>query len=597
MRAVRALIQASPVLALAAGLFVLAEGVLPNLVIVAMGAATGDIPAAVQDGLSSAAGRHLLVALAAAGAIYTLSLLRGPVEDALAAATRTRMALVHQRRVIDAVGGPATVAHLEDPRKLDLLASATGELRGDRAADAPMTLLSLWGDRLTGLVACAILATFRWWVGALLLITWLAVRRPARAFVVSRVMTFRRATGSLRKAGYLLGLASGGPAAKEVRVFGLVEWLLDGYRRRWLAAMRPSWQELGAIDRRIARISIVVLAAYLLTAGALGSDAYHGEISLRTLATMLPMLPISMQLGTITIADVSVESMLVSLPDLDALTDELAVGVQPRSGTTSAEGRPAEGVRFERVSFRHPGAEADVLRELDLTLPAGTSLGLVGLNGAGKTTLITLLARLHEPTGGRIVVDGIPAQRLDAGAWQRQIAIVSQEALRLPLSARENVTLATLRGEAVDTAALELAARRAGADTLIERLEHGWDTVLSPRYTGGTDLSGGQWQRVALARALYAVARGARILVLDEPTSQLDVRAEAAFYDRFLELTAGTTSIVISHRFSTVRRAQRIAVLENGAIAELGSHAELLAAGGSYAALFAVQAEAYGHRG
>jgi ATP-binding cassette subfamily B protein len=592
LRALHLLVAASPGLAIAAAAFVLAEGILPNLVIVAMGHATGDIPAAVSDGLDSSAGTRLLIALAIAGAVYAVSLLRGPAEDALAAAVRSRMTVVLQRRVVGAVGAPAGVGHLEDPETLDLLASATGEVRGDQAADAPMTLLSLWGDRLTGLVACIVLMTFAWWAGLLLAVVWLLVRRPARAFVVSRVTTFRRATGSLRQAGYLLGLASGGPAAKEVRVFGLAGWFVDRYRERWLAAMAPSWSELSAIDRRIARIALLVLAAYVVCAGALGHAAYTGSIGLRTLATMLPMLPMSMQLGSITMADVSVESMLMALPDLDALTDRLAPAAQA-AGTAAVADRPRQAVRFEGVRFRYPDAEHEVLRGLDLTLEAGRSHALVGENGAGKTTLVALLAALHAPTGGHIVVDDASLAQLDARAWQQRIAVVSQEALHLPLSARENVTLAGLRGQPVDEAALARAAEQAGADAVVDGLAHGWDTILSPRYPGGTDLSGGQWQRIVLARALYAVARGARILVLDEPTAQLDVRAEAAFHDRFLELTAGTTSVVISHRFSTVRRAARIAVLQDGVITELGDHATLMAAGGRYAQLFDLQAAAF----
>jgi ATP-binding cassette subfamily B protein len=591
LRVLRLLVAASPALTATAVLFVLAEGVLPNLVIVAMGRATGEIPAAVRDGLDSAAGTRLLVALAIAGAVYALSLLRGPAEDALAAAVRSRMTIVLQRRVVDAVATPTGIAHLEDPKTHDLLASATGEVRGDRAADAPMTLLSLWGDRLTGLVACGVLMTFRWWAGLLLAAVWLAVRRPARAFVVSRVTTFRHATGSLRQAGYLLGLASGGPAAKEVRVFGLAGWLVERYRERWLAAMGPSWRELGAIDRRIARIALLVLAAYLVCAGALGDAALTGAIGLGTLATMLPMLAMSMQLGTVSAVDVAVESMLAAVPDLDTLPERLAVA--PAAGALDAGDRPVRAVRFEAVRFRYPVAAADVLRGVDLTLEAGVSHALVGANGAGKTTLVALLAGLHAPTGGRLAVDDVALGELDARAWQQRIAVVSQDALYLPLSARENVTLAGLRGAQVDEAALAHAAHQAGADAVVAGLAHGWDTVLSPRYPGGTELSGGQWQRIVLARALYAVARGARILVFDEPTAPLDVRAEAAFHDRFLELTAGTTSVVISHRFSTVRRAARIAVLEDGVITELGDHATLMAAGGRYAELYELQAAAF----
>ncbi|HEY4097796.1 MAG TPA: hypothetical protein VGM33_19895, partial [Baekduia sp.] len=238
-RALQLLVEASPRLAAAAVVFVLAEGALPNLVIVSMGHATGDIPGAVTGGLDSAAGHRLLTALAIAGAIYALSLLRGPVEDALGAAVRTRLSLVLQRRVVGAVCAPAGIAHLEDPATLDRLASATGELNNQQVADAPMTLLSLAGDRLGGLLSCVVLATFRVWVGALLLVVWLAVRRPTRAFVISRVTTFRRATPTLRQANYLLAFAAGGAGAKEQRVFGLADWTLDRFRARWLTAMAP----------------------------------------------------------------------------------------------------------------------------------------------------------------------------------------------------------------------------------------------------------------------------------------------------------------------------------------------------------------------
>ncbi|MGH2873819.1 MAG: ATP-binding cassette domain-containing protein, partial [Solirubrobacteraceae bacterium] len=335
----------------------------------------------------------------------------------------------------------------------------------------------------------------------------------------------------------------------------------------------------------------VVLAAYAIAAAKLGLAAYHRQVSLRTLATMLPMLPTSMAVGSVNYGDISLEQLLRSLPDLDGLESDLRARALVVAGGDPADGRPRARIVLDRLSFGYPGASEPVLRGVDLELRLGESLGLVGLNGAGKTTLVTLLARMREPTGGAIAVDGQPLQALDARAWQRQVAVVYQDFARLPLTAAENVGLFG-RG-AVDRVLLERAAERAGAEALIASLPRGWDTVLSPHYAGGVDLSGGQWQRIALARALYAVAAGARVLVLDEPTSQLDVRAEAAFYDRFLELTAGITSIVISHRFASVRRADRIAVLDGGRIGELGSHDELLAAGGSYARMFELQAKRF----
>jgi ATP-binding cassette subfamily B protein len=273
------------------------------------------------------------------------------------------------------------------------------------------------------------------------------------------------------------------------------------------------------------------------------------------------------------------------------LTRDLHAAARDGGGEQPAAGLPRERVRIEGVGFRYPGRERPVLADLDLELAIGESLGLVGVNGAGKTTLVTLLTRMREPTHGRILVDGAPLASLRAREWQRQVAVVYQDFTRFPLSAAENV--GGFGGGRPDPALLERAAERAGALAIVESLPQGWQTPLSPRYAGGVDLSGGQWQRIALARALYAVEAGARVLVLDEPTAHLDVRGEAAFYERFLELTAGVTSIVISHRFASVRRAHRIAVLEAGRITELGGHDELVAAGGTYAQMFAVQAERF----
>jgi ATP-binding cassette subfamily B protein len=250
---------------------------------------------------------------------------------------------------------------------------------------------------------------------------------------------------------------------------------------------------------------------------------------------------------------------------------------------------PAQSVRFEGVCFRYPGSDHEVYDNLDLELRAGESLAVVGVNGAGKTTLVKLLARLHDPTGGRITADGVDLRELKPDEWQRRVAAIFQDFTRYELPARDNVAFGALALSA-DEAELDRAVEQAGAADVVERLPKGWDTVLSRRFTGGVDLSGGQWQRMALARALLAVRGGAGILVLDEPTANLDVRAESELYDRFLELTRGVTTVVISHRFSTVRRADRIVVLDQGRVVEEGDHATLVAAGGHYARMFALQA-------
>jgi ATP-binding cassette subfamily B protein len=577
--------------------FVVAEAVLPNLTLIAMGRATGRIPAAARDGLDSAAGHSLLVALAIAGVCYGLSLVRGPAQDALSAVVQARMVVTLQRRLVTAVSTPTGIAHLEDAETLDRLANAQGQLMNAAPADAPMTIAAQVGGWLSGAMACVVLATFRWWLGLALFAAWVAVRHPLGQLIRTRVGSFRAAGEPLRRAWYLFALATRPAAAKEARVFGLGGWLAAGHRTHFISGLTPTWHEIRRQGRRVAAVGTGVFAVFALGAGTLGWTAYHREIGLGTLAVMLTMLPSSMALGTVSMTDFQLEMMLTALPDLDALTEALVPAADPgdaasTEGTVDPAGMPRHAVVFENIGFRYPGGESDVFSDLDLTLHAGESTALVGVNGAGKTTLVTLLARLRDPGRGRILVDGVPLNDLQAREWQKQIAVVYQDYTRYPLTAEENVALNILGGP-VDTDALHQAAERAGAADLVEGLPDGWHTILSPQYEGGTDLSGGQWQRIALARALYAIARGATVLILDEPTAQLDVRAEAAFYDRFLEITQGVTSIVISHRFSTVRRANRIAVLDGGRITELGSHSELLAHQGTYAELFTTQAAAF----
>ena len=590
LRVVRLVTETSRGLAAAMVLYVLADGFLPIVALIALGRAVGKIPPAVEHGLGSPSGHSLLIALAIGTVAYGLSLLRSPVEALLEAYCSAAMSTGMQRRLARAVCEPEGVEHLEDPAVLDMLASASGELSSSGPADAPMSLASALGDRLSGFLACVTLATFRWWVGLFFFVGWTVIRPPLRKMLAARATLVRQATPELRHSWYYLGCSYRPAFAKEIRMFGLADWILARHRAAWLAGMAGPWAQLRKFQLRALLFGLFIAAMYVTGAGELGLAAYQHTIALSTVAIMLPMFMSTPQVGGVTAADISLEQTLASVPDLDEIIARLRASAVP--GTRDATALPAAGIRFESVSYQYPTGDRPVVEGLDLELAAGRSLALVGINGAGKTTLVTLLARLREATGGRILIDGTDVRELDARSWQRQVAVVYQDFTRYPLTARENVGFRDL-GDQIDEAALESAAAKAGALDLIRELPAGWDTICSPGYLGGPDLSGGQWQRIALARALYSAARGARVLVLDEPTAQLDVRAEAAFYQRFLELTAGLTTMVISHRFATVRRADRIAVLDGGRITELGSHDELLASGGSYAEMFTMQAAAF----
>jgi ATP-binding cassette subfamily B protein len=247
------------------------------------------------------------------------------------------------------------------------------------------------------------------------------------------------------------------------------------------------------------------------------------------------------------------------------------------------------GIVFDGVSFQYPGSARKVLHDVTLTVRAGEHVALVGANGSGKTTLVKLLCRLYDPTGGAITLDGVDLRELDTAALRREIAVVFQDWAAYHVTARDNIWFGDPRAQC-NEARIRQAARASGADEVIARLPKGYDTVLGRWFESGEELSMGEWQKIALARAFV---RDTQIVVLDEPTSFLDVEAEHEVFTRFRQLADGRTTILISHRLSTVRMADRIYLLEDGRVSESGRHDELMRSGGAYARLFETQAQSY----
>jgi ATP-binding cassette subfamily B protein len=582
--------------------WVAAGAVIPPLVVASLGFVVGAIPAAVTGGIGSAAGHRLIDLLAIAAVIYAASLVADPIGGALGTAARQRVTGGLQARLLRAVGAPVGISHLEDQETLDRLARAEGSLTGFFPGDAPVTWAGLLASRLSGIIGCAVVAAYVWWLGPLLLVMWLLVRRVMLAAVLRQATDLRGQTTTMRRAWYFTGVGSKARDAKEIRVFGLARFVAGMYREEFTTAIRAGHAGLRDMHRRAAGCFAVVLAGYGLALFVITDAARTHEIGLRSLAILLPMLPVSMAAGSISLDDITLAWTLAGLPDVDHLERQLAPPAAdpgrpaPRAasgGDGTAAGLPRDGIRFEAVAYRYPGGTRDVLSGVDLELRAGTSTALVGVNGAGKSTLVSLLARLRDPTAGRILLDGQDIRDLDPAWWQRAIALMPQSPVRFPTSVRENVTFGAFEYPD-DREGIERAAARSGLATVVAELPDGWDTLLSRELPGGVELSGGQWQRLALARALFATEHGARVLVLDEPTAALDVRAEARFYERFHEITSGLTTLVISHRFATVRRAARICVLDDGVITEQGSHEELLERDGSYARMYRVQAARFG---
>jgi ABC-type multidrug transport system fused ATPase/permease subunit len=553
----------------------LLRGTLPAGFAIAMGVLVGP----VQHG------EPLTGPLAVAGAIFVLLQVLSPIHQNISTNLGDRTAAWLYDRLTEACVQPPGMAHLEDP-------ALTSDLTVARDFDAGMTgpPLSISMDfiangmveMVSGIACAVILAAYAWWAPIVLAGAWLATHWLLRESAIWRDRNTEEVRVAQRDAEYAYKLAVEPPASKELRLFNLVDWTIDRFRAKRVRLHELQYAATRLRERSVIWSMLIVISANIIVFWAVASAAANGAISL---AQAVVYVQAAIGVSSIAFGGFSWALDGASAPVAAVLRLEPAMNPAGalKAGGHPADGTPACEIRFRNVSFAYAAGSKPVLENFELTIPAGSSLAIVGQNGAGKTTIAKLLCRLYDPQAGAIEVDGIDIRDFDVKSWRSRITAVFQDFMRLELPLRDNVAPGGAPDDIV-RGALE-AAGAANLTTL--------DTVLARGYDGGTDLSGGQWQRVALARALAAVRRGAGVVLLDEPTAQLDVRGEAEIFDRLLAATRHCTTILISHRFSTVRHADRICVLEHGRVVELGTHDELMASGGRYRTMFDLQAQRF----
>jgi len=568
--------RAAPGLALAWWLALLLRGGLPAAFAVAMGVLVG----AVERG------NPLAGPLALAGAIFILLQVLSPIHQAVSANLGDRTAAWLYDRLTEACVRPPGMAHLEDAKLASDLTVARDFDLGMTGPPLTISMDFIAGGmaEMVGGIACAlILLRYAWWAPILLAGAWAATHWLLRESAVWRDRNTEEVRSAQRDADYAYRLAVDPPASKELRLFGLVGWTIERFIARRTRLHELQYAATRLRERPLVGSLLLVVGTNIAVFWALGSSAIHAKISLgEAVAYMQGAIGVSM------IAFGGFSWALDGAAAPVAAVLRLEPAMRPagalRSGSRPLDAKRAHEIRLRDVTFAYPTAgAAPVLEHFDLTIPAGSSLAIVGQNGAGKTTIAKLLCRLYDPQSGGIEIDGVDLREVDLASWRARIAAVFQDFIRLELPLRDNVAPRGAPDQVVRD-----ALESAGAANLASL-----DTVLARGYDGGTDLSGGQWQRVALARALSAVSLGASVVLLDEPTAQLDVRGEAEIFDRLLAATRHSTTILISHRFSTVRHADRICVLEHGRVIELGTHDELMALRGRYRTMFDLQAERF----
>ncbi|MPY55847.1 ABC transporter ATP-binding protein [Streptomyces spongiae] len=496
---------------------------------------------------------------------------------------------------------PRGIAHLEEPAFQDdaQRAGEIGEGWWVRSAGTAVFSSVVVLGRLLGAVLSAGVLAAHFPVLAVLLFTATLLNRSAQRRQWTYLVTESdRLAGGQRRVDYYDELAAGSAAAKEIRLFGLAGWLIGRRADAHWALRSPYWALRRSILRRqwltIALSVGCGVAAFLVP----GLAAARGELSAGDLMTCLTAAA-----GIFVVTQTGMESFdieygkgaLAAVQRLERRYGDAAIAQQrglpglPRSGQ-------APEVRLENVSFTYPTVERPVLSGLNLEIRPGEVLAVVGVNGAGKTTLTKLIAGLYEPGDGRVTVDGRDLTEVDAESWRRRIGTIYQDYVRYPATARDNIAFGAPETADLPDAQLDALVRRStGASSavdLLDSLPQGLGTLLWRTGSGGRDLSGGQWQKLAVARTLHATAHGRDLVILDEPTANMDVKAELEFFRSVVEdcRERGVSVVLISHRLSTIRDADRIVVLDGGRITETGNHLELLAADGTYAHLWRLQA-------
>src|SRR5258708_3139359 len=567
--------KASSALAIAWWIVLLLRGVLPALFAIVMGVLVG----AVQRGESLAS------LLASVGVVFILMQVLSPFHQAVGANLGSRTAAWLYDELTTACVRPPGMGHLEDSR---LTADLTMARDFDLGISGPplsiaMDFIASGMVMLTGgLAAAAVLAAYAWWAPLLLLAAWFGTHW----FLRESAVWFERIAEEVREAWshgvWACRRAGDAPAAKELRLFGLAKWTVERFTSRRRRLLDLQWHATRLRERPLLWSLLLVLLANVAVFWMMAEDASAGRLSLAQLITFATS---AVSVSMIAFGGLSWALDGAAAPTRAVLRLREAMGPAGALvlGSRAAKEMPASEIRFRNVRFAYSTAGEPVLDGFDLTVPAGSSLAIVGQNGAGKTTLAKLLCRLYDPQDGAIEIDGVDLRELEIDAWRSRVTAVFQDFIRFELPLRDNVAPAG----APDTVIQEALAD-AGAGQLASL-----DTVLARGYEGGTEPSGGQWQRIALARTLCAVRLGAGVVLLDEPTAQLDVRGESEIFERVLKATRRATTILISHRFSTVRHADRICVLEHGRVVELGTHDELMAAGGRYHTMFELQASRF----
>jgi ATP-binding cassette subfamily B protein len=545
------------------------------------------------DGALRGSTSHVVFGVIVVGGLLSIGWLLTSIAATEAMALSDRIAIYRMSRMIRLIGGVTGLEHLERPDYLAQVERLNTNRR--QLASAPRMVLSNTSSIARVITLLVLLGSVSPW---LLLLPVCAVPPIVADRIVKRIT--KQADDDMadtrRLASMIFALTSEAGTASEVRAYGLSERLAAEHRR------------CGAeLNRRSAREALQVLGVQsigwlIYAAGLMGAVAFvvlratDGALSLGTVLMSVSLIRRSRnQLASAAQGSGALVSTLATADRLFWLED-YAAEQAAAAGTQQPPRTLRYGIELRDVTFSYPGTDRPVLEHLDLRLPAGTTVAVIGENGSGKTTLIKLLLGMYRPDGGQILVDGTPLSDLDPIAWRDRSTGAFQDFARFQLPAVQSIGVADLPRIDDEPAALA-ALERAGVDGLAEQLPDGLATRVGTAYTGGHGLSGGQWQRLALGRAMRR--DGPLLVVLDEPTASLDAQAEHALFDRYADAARreadrnGAITVLVSHRFSTVRMADLIVVLRDGGVAEQGSHDELIAADGLYAELFELQARAY----